>query len=398
MKQTIPRLFTTFMPANQKNMIQPSIWEKQTYFARQDVIIIGSGFVGLWCAHELITQNPKLRITILERGIIPTGASTRNAGFNCFGSPTELLADETVLGADKLWQLVEWRFKGLAKIHQTFNPNHLDYDSCGGYECFTENNGAWKQVKDQLGYLNKQMRPITGSDSTFTIADEDLPKTGLQGFAHATKNSFEGSLQPVKLLLELYRKLVSLGVQLFSGVEVDHFEQTNNGINVLLKDTATLSCSQLLLCTNAFAKEMLKMEDIIPARGQVLMTSAIPGLALRGTFHFDRGYYYFRNLGNHVILGGARNKSIETENTTSFVTTGLIQKELELFLQTHILPGKEYEITDRWAGIMGMGKEKMPLVKELEPNVFCAVRMGGMGVALAPVMAEKIAGMMLSGV
>jgi gamma-glutamylputrescine oxidase len=375
-------------------MIQPSIWEKQTFFALQDVIIIGSGFAGLWCAHELITKKPNLRITILERGVIPTGASTRNAGFNCFGSPTELLADETLMGSDSLWQLVEWRFKGLAKIHQTFNPADIDYDPCGGYECFTTESDAWTNVAGNLERLNSNMKPITGSDETFALADGELNQNGLHGFSHLIKNSFEGALQPAKLLVALYRKLVYMGVQFFTGADVTHYESQNNTIQVFLKEAPPLQCKQLLLCTNAFAKEMLRTEDIIPARGQVLMTSAIPGLSLRGAFHFDRGYYYFRNMGDHVILGGARNISIETENTTSFVTTSLVQKELEHFLSTHILPGKEYEITDRWAGIMAMGTEKTPLIKQVEPGVFCAVRMGGMGVALAPLLAEWVVGMM----
>lgn len=376
-------------------MIQPSIWEKQNFFALQDVVIIGSGFAGLWCAHELITRNPQLHITILERGVIPTGASTRNAGFNCFGSPTEILSDEALAGSNLAWQLVEWRFKGLAKIRKTFSDEQLGYDPCGGYECFNEDDAVWTQVSDELPRLNKQMKAITGSDETFLIADEQMASLGLHGFSHLTKNSFEGGLDPVKLLMALYRKLIAAGVQVFTGVKVEGYEKQNGHVNVLTENTVPFSGKQVLMCTNAFAKEMLKAEDIIPARGQVLMTSAIPGLSLRGTFHFDRGYYYFRNLGDHVILGGARNKSIETENTTSFVTTSLVQNELEKFLKTHILPDKDYEIISRWAGIMGMGNEKTPLIKEVEEQVFCLVRMGGMGVALAPVMAEKIADMML---
>jgi len=45
---------------------------------------------------------------------------------------------------------------------------------------------------------------------------------------------------------------------------------------------------------------------------------------------------------------------------------------------------------------MGVGNEKMPILTEISPGVFCAVRMGGMGVALAPeigkIVAEKMRG------
>ena len=44
---------------------------------------------------------------------------------------------------------------------------------------------------------------------------------------------------------------------------------------------------------------------------------------------------------------------------------------------------------------MAMGSEKMPIVKEIQPNIFCCVRMSGMGVALAPVVSQQVAEMML---
>ncbi len=31
---------------------------------------------------------------------------------------------------------------------------------------------------------------------------------------------------------------------------------------------------------------------------------------------------------------------------------------------------------------MGVGTEKKPIIKKISPNVVCAVRMGGMGVAI----------------
>jgi len=84
-----------------------SIWEQETFYAPQDIVIVGSGFVGLWSAFHLKKKNPKLKITIVDRGIIPTGASTRNAGFACFGSLSEVIYDAQTMGTDKMLQLVE---------------------------------------------------------------------------------------------------------------------------------------------------------------------------------------------------------------------------------------------------------------------------------------------------
>jgi gamma-glutamylputrescine oxidase len=82
--------------------MQISIWEKESFYAPKDVIIVGSGLVGLWCAWHLKKNNPKISIAIIDRGIIPTGASTRNAGFACFGSVTELVEDAGRFGEENM--------------------------------------------------------------------------------------------------------------------------------------------------------------------------------------------------------------------------------------------------------------------------------------------------------
>jgi gamma-glutamylputrescine oxidase len=378
-------------------MMNLSFWEKQTYYAHRDIIIVGGGFAGLWCAIELKQRQPALNIALLDKGVIPTGASTRNAGFSCFGSPTELLSDMVQIGEENAWQLVEWRYRGVLKIQQHFE-RLIDYEPSGGYECLKAGTTEWARCTEKLDWLNNALQRITGVEQVFVQDDAALAANGITGFDHLFFNRLEGVLHPAKLLVALQQKAQSLGVQLFNGIDVVGFEQeTGSGVVIETEQRIHFHTERLLICNNAFAKELLPQLDIQPARGQVLLTSPIDGLQLKGAFHYDHGFYYFRNLGNRVLLGGARNKSIETENTTSFITTNFIQKELESFLQTHLLAGKTYTITDRWAGIMGMsrGADKMPVIQQAKENVFCAVRMSGMGVALAPVAAELVADLML---
>ena len=74
-----------------------SYWEHQT-FTDYDFIVVGGGITGLSTAASLRDLHPNAKILLLERGLLPSGASTRNAGFACFGSVTELLNDIKVLG------------------------------------------------------------------------------------------------------------------------------------------------------------------------------------------------------------------------------------------------------------------------------------------------------------
>ena len=381
-------------------MIQLSFWEKESFFAPQDIIIVGSGFVGLWSALQLKLKNPAYKITILERGIIPTGASTRNAGFSCFGSPSELLADVVSMGEDKMWQLVEMRYKGLMEIRKHFTEASIEYDGCGGYECFTSESDDWNNSFAKLDWLNKGLQNITGHKNLFTITDEKISQFGFRGFDHLIENRLEAGLHSGKLVQVLLQKVQGLGVQVLTGIEVKSYQSHHHGIEL---ETASIAyegnnlrftTAQLLLCTNAFTRQLFPTIDIIPNRGQVLITAPIDNLSFKGTFHFDKGYYYFRNVGNRLLLGGARNKAFELENTTDMQTNEIIQTALEEFIQQHLLPGITYTITDKWSGIMAMGSEKSPIIQSISPNVYCCVRMSGMGVALAPFVAKEIAALM----
>ncbi|RPD46701.1 NAD(P)/FAD-dependent oxidoreductase [Paracnuella aquatica] len=376
-----------------------SIWEQETFFAPQDIIIAGSGFNGLWAAFYLKKKSPKLRITILEGGAIPTGASTRNAGFACFGSLSELVYDGAAMGTEKMQQLVELRYKGVQRIRKHFKPSQIDFDLCGGYELFgPAHNPTADKLDADIAYINTLLQDITGSKSTFKRTDKKLENFGFGHTTHLVKNKLEGYLHSGKLLQCLLQTVQSMGVQVLNGFAIKSYEHKGHSLDVHTENSYSFTTAQLLVCTNAFAKTLMPDADIVPARGQVLLTSPIDGLQWKGAFHSDEGYYYFRNLGNRVLLGGARNKDLAGEQSFVFATTDTIQDELERYLAEVVLSqhAGQYSIERRWSGIMAMGSEKTPIVGEVQPRVFASVRMSGMGVALAPVVAQQVADMLLA--
>jgi gamma-glutamylputrescine oxidase len=372
-----------------------SVWESESFFAPADIIIAGSGFVGLWCAYYLKKAEPTLRITILERGLIPTGASTRNAGFACFGSLTELIADEKQMGEEKMLELVEMRCKGLRRLEKTFGDKKIGFERHGGFELIADDPDA-NQLRHQIDDFNRRLKKITGQQKTFRLQNDKIADFGFAGIHYLIENRSEAQLHSGKLCQALLTRVASMGVTLFNNLEITGFEKINGRLHLTTNRNISLSTSQLLVCTNAFARQLLPQLDIIPARGQVLVTSPIPHLPFKGTFHFDEGYYYFRNLGNRVLLGGARNIAFEAERTEDMIVTDQIQGALENYLQNVILPDKPYTIEYRWSGIMGMGSEKFPILKAIDDQVFCAVRMSGMGVALAPLIGERAAELLLA--
>lgn len=379
--------------------MQISVWEKESFFAPADITILGSGLVGLWCAWHLKKQFPKSRITILDRGVIPTGASTRNAGFACFGSVTELIADKERSGEDAMLQLVDMRYRGLQRTRKILGEKAIGFQWSKGYELIAAGKDPGEAIlQDQIHWLNEKLSPIIGSSPTYKFANKKIKRFGFGATAHLIENKFEGTLHSGQLCQQLLQRVTAMGVTVLNSINVKHFESGPEGIKLYTSWPVNNSTQeyifhtkQLLVCTNAFARQLLPQLDIVPARGQILVTAPLPNLRFKGSFHYDEGYYYFRDLGDRILLGGARNKAFEEESTTEMEISDTIQKELENFLQNYLLPGQPINITDRWSGIMGMGSDKMPIIKEVERGVWCAVRMSGMGVALSALVGEEIA-------
>jgi hypothetical protein len=48
----------------------------------------------------------------------------------------------------------------------------------------------------------------------------------------------------------------------------------------------------------------------------------------------------------------------------------------------------------RWTGIMGVGASKKPILEKIANNVFCGIRLGGMGVAIGSILGEKLANLL----
>ncbi|WBV52518.1 NAD(P)/FAD-dependent oxidoreductase [Chryseobacterium gambrini] len=365
-----------------------SIWELETFYRKREVIIIGAGFTGLWTAISIKEKYPGKSVLIIERNSVPMGASTRNAGFACFGSLTEVIADSEKMGWKKTLDLVKMRFDGLQKIQHYFKNSEIDFDLNGGFEILNHDEPLQK-----MDEVNQKLKSITNVEETYFLNRHKIQKFGLVKSQYLIENPCEGSLHSGKLLQKLLEKCHELKVEFLFGTEAENITEHSDEIEVHLSKNLSVKADQLIHCTNAFASRFLDKEEIIPARGQIILTEPIEHLKLKGTFHYDEGFYYFRNLGNRILLGGGRNQDFKTEETTSFETTEFLQNHLENFLKEVILPNHHVEIAHRWSGIMAMGTEKTPIVKQLSERQFCSVRLSGMGVALAPKIGEIVAEM-----
>ncbi len=372
-----------------------SYWERTTFIDNADVIIIGSGIVGLSAALHLKKQQPLLKVLVLERGFLPTGASTKNAGFACFGTVSEQLKTLEHASEEEVAELVNYKWRGLQRLRDNLGDAAIDFQQHGGYELFMngeEDNAEY--CKSQVDRLNQLLGAATGLTDIYSVADAKIADFGFKSVTGMIYNPYEGQLHTGKMMRALLNKVYDLGVIVLNGCTIQQIDNGGKGV-FLQTNQGTFNAGKIILATNAFANQLFPELKVIPGRGQVLVTKPIDNLKLKGTYHFDEGYYYFRNIDGRVLFGGGRNLDFKAEETWDFGHTEAVKKSLTSYLQEVILPGQPFEIDYWWSGIMGFGEDISPIVKEVKPNIFCAVRCNGMGVAMGSLVGEEVAELVL---
>ena len=121
----------------------------------------------------------------------------------------------------------------------------------------------------------------------------------------------------------------------------------------------------------------------------MLITKPISNLPFKGVFHFDEGFYYFRNYEDRVIFGGGRNLDFIKEESQEFEYNEMVLENLKAILTEVILPHVHVEIELQWTGIMGFTMDKNPIIKKQSDKVIVAMSCNGMGVALTGISAKK---------
>lgn len=370
-----------------------SFWEKESLL-HYDIIVVGAGIVGLQTAIQIKKRKPQWNVLVLERGLLPSGASTRNAGFAATGSLSELVSDVAHSSHEEIYKLFSQRKQGLDFLRRQLGDAAIGYTPEGSYELLYPSEAG---VLEHIDFFNKLLGALNPKGPIFTIQTEKIKTFGFNStnFAYCVSNATEAGLHTGKLLNSLTELAASEKIAIRTGAEVVAIEEEGQTVCVQVKDpargsTLTFSAAQVVICTNAFAKRFFPEADVQPGRGQVLITTPMERVPFKGIFHFEQGYYYFRNVGNRVLLGGGRNRDFEGETTTELALHDEIQKHLVHILKTQLLPQTPFEIEMQWSGIMAFGRQKIPIVCSAGERIHGGFRLGGMGVALGSMVALEL--------
>ena len=342
------------MPRLGKNTLL-SFWEHNGWCQGRDIVVVGAGFVGLSAALESSRRFPDASITIVELSPLCGGGSTKNAGFACFGSPSELLDDWNTLGPEKTVELVASRYNGLKNLRSNFSEEEIGYEPTGAIELFTDEvSGVKERTLEFLPTINEALEGVFGS-MPFEVKSS---KNGVLGARTVISSPLEGILDTSKLYRATLSKALSEGIDIINGCKIQNIERDGEGFRLDF-DFGFFEAKEVMIAANAFAKELMPDLDVQPSVNRVLVTEEIPGLNFDGSCHYDRGYVYLRRIGNRMLIGGGRQwgdgDSKEVEN------------KLKSFLYKHIEGTSDAQVEYNWIGHLGAGASRDPIVKTIEP-------------------------------
>ena len=232
-----------------------------------DVVVIGAGTVGAWCAHFL-REGGAGRVVVLDKRSAGQGASARAAGIvrGQGGTPTAV-------------RLAQW-----TQAFYRSQRDRLGIDSGfvqQGYflPCFTE--GEVQAARERLA-----MQQSLGLDVRWLDADEaaELNPTMARGVhLGGTFADADGWLTPTRNVQAYLVAMAVDGVRLREGVEFTGLElDARGGVTAVRTDAGTISTGQVVLTGGPELAEVGAVAGVrIPAGGarhQVAVTEKHPDL------------------------------------------------------------------------------------------------------------------------
>ncbi|MDA0913004.1 MAG: FAD-dependent oxidoreductase [Bacteroidetes bacterium] len=361
-----------------------SYWESNEWLEGIDLCIIGGGIVGLSSALFARELHPDWKITVIDEDPIGHGGSSKNAGFTCFGSYSELKEDRKLLGNQAALELVQSRINGLRLLLSTFEHEDIGYNASGSFEFFPSGSREPLPNAREIQEMNQWIHQATGFPDTFQLVDaEPIPEYRSHPGEQALFSKLEGTLDTGKLNRRFREKVQQNRIDLINGCRIDTLEKFGNDWRIKIissKAEKWTHIPHVIVATNAFGKELIPHVDVIPIPNLVLVTEPITSWVFNHAVHIDAGYVYIRNIGNRMLIGGGRHWNLDQSQTRN----QLIKWLHEMFPRT-----QEVQIEYEWTGILGIGNERSTIVESFGKNGIAALRMGGMGIAIGMNVAKQ---------
>lgn len=326
---------------------------------RGDAIVVGAGICGLSAALHL--ERRGLVVHVVERGTIGCGASSRNAGFLMRGAAESYARAAEIHGRDTarlLWRWTEENLAGLRAEGVESLPSTRRVPSCllAMDEAERDELARSRDMLREDGFEVGWLDPGRCGDSIWAGTGERRPLAGLLNPADAACN-------PVEVLTHLAHRLSR---PVWEGQETIAIEPGEGARDLEVRTTdGRFVAPRVLVCVNAYAGLLLpSLTPLVhPKRGQMLAFRD-ESIRLDYSYYARFGYDYVRRAADGaIVIGGCRDRFVDTEVGLEDRTTDEVQAEIERLAKR--LLGVRLDcasILQRWAGTMAMTADGLPII------------------------------------
>ena len=218
-----------------------------------DVVIIGSGFTGLWTSLFLRELQPGLDIVVLEQGMAAHGASGRNAGM--LGANIDHSHELAIehFGRDEAEVLIQVGQKNFEELFQFLAERGID--------CDLERNGVLNMALStrQFEHLREAARSahaLGASQIRVLDAAETRAEINSPLYHGSSFNPDAALVNPVKLVEGLKRESARLGTRFHERTRVTAIEAGRAGVRVRTLG-GEIHARKVVLASNAYSHKLL---------------------------------------------------------------------------------------------------------------------------------------------
>lgn len=300
-----------------------------------DVAIIGGGIAGIMTAYQLSKAGKK--VALLEQGRLAEGASGWTTAFVTYVTDMPFSGLKTTFGAEHA--ALAWKSgrEAIDELERVIKAENIacDFMRCPAYVYATDEPG--------LTYLHREEELAKAAGFSVQMDDAAL------GFAtpgHLRVDS-QAKFDPVKFLIALAERSVSLGARIFEKSKVVSYAGANPCI--VKTKGGEIHAQQIVLATHMPNGDPDQVSARLTAYQTYCLEAKIPSGTIPEAIYWDtdKPYHYFRvdKFADHdrLILGGEDHKTGHSGDPKAHFTS------LENFLKD-LLPEAKYEIIRQWSG------------------------------------------------
>ncbi len=322
-----------------------------------DVCVIGLGGSGLTAVSELLDVG---RTVIgIDAADVAAGAAGRNGGFLLGGTADFHHDAAAAIGHDRALRIHQLTLEEIRRIA----------DLAPGTVRFPGSLRIAESVEEIADCVRQ--RDAMRADG-IAVDDYDGP------FGRGLFFPGDAAFNPLARCRALALGNIARGAQLFSNTRATAFNA-----NEVATPAGKIRCDRVIVAVDG------KLETLIPelagavrtARLQMLATAPTSEISVPCPVYARYGFDYYQQLPDgSLALGGGRDKTPDTEWTSSNAPTEFVQDYLDGVLRDKLRVNAP--VTHRWAASVSYTSNGLPVLAEVRPGVWVIGGYSGTGNAI----------------